>query len=190
MHAGYKTNVGWTTFCKIGSSEVWYTRCWKTILWVMYLLNSSHIFWHWRRIQIWLQPFGDAQVHLFFVKTTLSGMMIGSQSTMDHYTAGSDNLDHAWVRVLAQLPLFSVFAICRVHRKGEGVIRGHQRWNSLYNDAVDLINANEIALWCVLDIKLFRGCMDRTHDVWYWHVCRHARYYQGDPCRNDGRYSI
>ena len=131
VHTGYNTNVWWTTFCKIGSSEVWYTRCWKTILWVMYLLNSSHILWHGIWIQIWLLTLGDAQVHLFFVKRTLSGMMIGSQRTMTNNTAGSDNTDHPWLRVLAQLPLFSVFAIRRVHRKGEGVIRGHQRWSSL-----------------------------------------------------------
>ena len=50
--------------------------------------------------------------------------MIGCQHTTNNATAGSENTDHALLRVLAQLPLFSVYDIQRVHRKEEGIIGG------------------------------------------------------------------
>ena len=55
---------------------------------------------------------------------THSGLMVGCQHTANNATAGSENNDHALLRVLSQLPLFSVLGIQRVHRKEEGIIGG------------------------------------------------------------------
>ena len=63
-------------------------------------------------------------MHLFSVKMTHSGLMVGCQHTANNATAGSENNDHALLRVLSQLPRFSVLGIQRVHRKEEGIIGG------------------------------------------------------------------